>query len=99
MPKRRARSSGAAQLWRSPQNVAQQRERRPWLRPILEPSDAWRRRVLDLEPRLAGSRTVGMIAMLADDALGAEPAGVGEDRRPIALKVLAVLDPSGRLVE
>jgi hypothetical protein len=39
-----------------------------------------------------------VLAVLGDDALGAEPAGVREDSRTVALKVLGVVDPCWRLL-
>jgi hypothetical protein len=42
--------------------------------------------------------TVGVIAVLRLDALGAEPTGLRDDRRPIALEVRRVAHPVGVLV-
>jgi hypothetical protein len=47
---------------------------------IFEPADTCRLRVFDLDPGLAWPRSVGTGAILADDALAAKPAGMGEDR-------------------
>ncbi len=47
---------------------------------VLEAGDAWRRRVLDLEPNRASSRLIGARAVLADDALEPEAAHVIEDQ-------------------
>src|SRR6202035_549456 len=65
---------------------------------ILEPRHARRRRV-DLEPGLARPRPIGMLAVLRDDALAADLAGMGEDRRAVAFEVFAVLDPRRGLGE
>jgi putative tryptophan/tyrosine transport system substrate-binding protein len=45
----------------------------------LEPSDAWRRRILDLKPRLTRAGSILALAVLRNDALAAELAGVRED--------------------
>src|ERR1700686_2309848 len=68
-----------------------------WLLP--EPQHARRRWVLCLEPGLAGTGPIRMLAVLRDDAFGAEPAGMREDGRAVALNVLAILDSRRRLRE
>jgi hypothetical protein len=66
---------------------------------VLEPQDARGIWVLDLEPCLARPRSIRVLAVLGDDALGPELAGMGEDRRAVAFEVLAVADPGRRLGE
>jgi hypothetical protein len=60
------------------------------LRPIPEPRDARRRRILDLEPGLRRSRPIGTHAVLGDDALRSEPAGGSEEGRAVALQMFVV---------
>ena len=54
---------------------------------VLEPPHA------GCDPGPAWPRFVGTRAVLADDALAAKSAGMGEDRGPVVLKVLVELDP------
>jgi hypothetical protein len=58
------------------------------LRPVLEPQDPRGRRILDLEPCLAGAGSVGVLPVLRDDALVAR---VLEDGRAVSDDVLVEL--------
>jgi hypothetical protein len=67
--------------------------------PILKSQNAWGRRILDLEPDLARAGSIGVLAVLRDDAFATQLAGMREDGRAVALNVLAELDCGPRIGE
>jgi hypothetical protein len=52
--------------------------------------------VLHLDPTLGGAGSVGQVDAFTDNAFEPELAGVVEDHRAVALKVLDVFDPAPR---
>jgi hypothetical protein len=66
---------------------------------VLEPQNARCLWVLDLEPDLARAGSIRVFAVLRDDALATQLAGMRENRRAVALNVLAELDSGPRIGE
>jgi hypothetical protein len=72
--------------WECPQIIKRDGSPVPLLAPL--PLDGQARRIANLDPDRARPRSIGAVDLLGDDALGAKPASVGENDRPIFRDVL-----------